>query len=49
MQFSTLTFTIALVALFGTAIAYPASENQRRELGCVASPATTRTPYCSPQ
>jgi hypothetical protein len=52
MQFSTtFTLTIVLVALFGSkaAMASPAPDEYHKEIGCFAYPATTRTPFCTPQ
>lgn len=48
MQFTTFTLTFVLVALFGTAMASPTPDEYHMEIGCYAYPATTRTPFCTP-
>lgn len=45
MQFSKFTLSIVLVALLGTAKAYPTPQS---EVGCVTLDATTRSPFCTP-
>lgn len=48
MQFSKITISIVIVALLGTVKASPRPEEYHKEIGCFAYPATTRTPFCTP-
>lgn len=48
MQFTATLTLLALVAFFGTAMSSPTPDEYHKEIGCFAYPATTRTPFCTP-